>query len=122
MLATLLYYLEDRAMSTTDIPAAIQAFIDSTNRGDSEAFTAAFTHDAHLDDWGRKFTGHEGIRDWNRTDNIGVREHFEFLGIEPGSSPDSYVVRLTVTGDGFNGTGRMTFQLRDGLIASLRIS
>jgi len=29
---------------------------------------------------------------------------------------------LTVTGDGFNGTGPMNFELRDGRIASLRIS
>jgi hypothetical protein len=109
-------------MSTTDIPAAIQDFIDSTNRGDSDAFAAAFTHDAYLNDWGREYVGHDGVRDWDRTDNIGVREHFELLGIEPGTSPDSYVLTLTVTGDGFNGTGRMTFRLRDGLIASLRIS
>jgi hypothetical protein len=31
-------------------------------------------------------------------------------------------VTLTVTGDGFNGTGPMNFGLRDGRIASLRIS
>jgi hypothetical protein len=29
---------------------------------------------------------------------------------------------LTVTGDGFNGTGPMNFELRGGRIASLRIS
>jgi hypothetical protein len=31
-------------------------------------------------------------------------------------------VTLTVTGDGFNGTGSMNIELRDGRIASLRIS
>jgi hypothetical protein len=39
-----------------------------------------------------------------------------------GAAPDSYVVALTVTGDGFNGTGSMNFELRDGRFASLRIS
>ena len=62
------------------------------------------------------------MRDWNRTDNIGVRSHFEFVSGEHGSGQDSYTVTLTVTGDGFNGTGPMNFELRDGQIASLRIS
>jgi len=39
-----------------------------------------------------------------------------------GGEPDTYVVTLKVTGDGFNGTGPMEFVLRDGRIASLRIS
>jgi len=62
------------------------------------------------------------VRDWNRTDNIGVRSHFEFVSAEPGGTEDGYTVTLTVTGDGFNGTGPMSFELRDGRIASLRIS
>jgi hypothetical protein len=43
-------------------------------------------------------------------------------GAQPGTTPDSYVVTLTVTGGGFNGTGPMNFELRDGRIARLRIS
>ena len=62
------------------------------------------------------------MRSWNRTDNIGVRSHFEFVRAEPGDAPDRYVVTLTVSGDGYNGTGPMSFELRDGLIVSLRIS
>ncbi|SIN41280.1 nuclear transport factor 2 family protein [Micromonospora cremea] len=109
-------------MTTTDTPAAIRAFIDATNTGDSEAFAAAFTDDAYLNDWGREYRGRDGVRDWDRTDNIGKQSHFEVVAIEPGSDPDSYVVTLTVTGNGYNGTGPMTFHLRDNLIASLRIS
>ncbi|PWR05539.1 ketosteroid isomerase [Micromonospora acroterricola] len=109
-------------MATTDIPAAIRAFIDATNHGDPEAFAASFTDDAYLNDWGREYRGRDGVRDWDRTDNIGKQSHFELVGIEPGPDADSYVVTLTVTGKGHNGTGPMTFHLRDGLIASLRIS
>ena len=109
-------------MELTDTPAAIRAFIDATNAGDSDAFVAAFTPDATLDDWGRKFTGHAGVRSWDRTDNIGVQSHFDLLAIEPGQDPDSYVVTIRVRGNGYNGTGPMTFRLRDGLVASLRIS
>ncbi|MEV1331358.1 nuclear transport factor 2 family protein [Micromonospora costi] len=109
-------------MTTTDLPGPIRSFIDATNRGDSDAFVAAFTDDAYLNDWGREFHGHDGVRSWDRTDNIGVQSHFDLVGIEPGTDPDSYVVTLTVSGNGFNGTGPMTFQLRDDRIASLRIS
>jgi hypothetical protein len=109
-------------MTTIEIPAAIQTFIEATNRGDGEAFAAAFTHDADLNDWGRAYHGRNGVRAWDRTDNIGVQAHFDLDAIKPGSSPDTYVATLTVTGNGHNGTGPMTFRLRDGLIASLRIT
>ncbi|WP_053847109.1 nuclear transport factor 2 family protein [Streptomyces sp. NRRL B-24085] len=108
-------------MSSTALPSAIRTFIDATNSADSEAFVAAFTADARLNDWGREFHGHDGIRDWDRTDNIGVQSRFELLGLEPGDDPDTYVVNLRVSGNGYNGTGPMVFRLRDGLIADLRI-
>jgi ketosteroid isomerase-like protein len=109
-------------MTAPDVPAAVRAFVDATNRGDSEAFVAAFTDDAHLDDWGREFRGREGILGWNRTDNIGVAARFELIDAKPGPEPDSHVVTLKVTSNRHNGTGPMTFRLRDGLIADLRIS
>ncbi|MEU9239180.1 nuclear transport factor 2 family protein [Streptomyces shenzhenensis] len=109
-------------MTAIETPAAVQTFIEATNRGDAEAFAAAFTHDAYLDDWGRRYHGRDGVRAWDRTDNIGVQAHFELDAIEPGPSPHTYVATLTVTGNGHNGTGPMTFGLRDGLIASLRIT
>src|SRR5690348_18466263 len=108
-------------MTENHLPAAIQNFIEATNRGDSDAFVAAFTTDAYLNDWGREFHGHEGVRSWDRTDNIGVRSHFDLVGVEPGDRPDTYVVTLAVSGDGYNGTGPMRFELRDGLIARLTI-
>ncbi|HEX4688469.1 MAG TPA: nuclear transport factor 2 family protein [Nocardioides sp.] len=106
-------------MTTT--PDPIQAFVDATNRGDTDAFVAAFTLDAHLDDWGRSFHGHDGVRSWDSTDNIGVQSHFEILEITPAPADHAYVVNIRVTGNGYNGTGPMTFRLRDDLIADLRI-
>ncbi|MFG6444723.1 nuclear transport factor 2 family protein [Microbacterium sp. P07] len=109
-------------MTTTALPDAIRAFIDATNSGDSDAFAAAFTEDAYLEDGGRGFHGRDGVLSWDRTDNIGKRSHFDLVGIEPGSHSDAYVVTLTVSGDGYNGTGPMVFELRGGLIARLIIS
>ncbi|WP_306366745.1 nuclear transport factor 2 family protein [Nocardiopsis sp. CC223A] len=106
----------------TDLPAPIRAFVGATNAGDAEAFAAAFTEGAHLNDRGREFHGRDGVRSWDRTDHIGKRSHFEVVSAGPGPDPDSHVVVLTVTGDGCNGTGPMTSRPRGGRIASLRIS
>lgn len=105
----------------TSTPDAIQAFVDATNQGDSEAFVAAFTDDAHLDDWGRSFEGHDGVCSWDTTDNIGVQSHLDLLGVQPGATEDEYVASIRVSGNGYNGTGPMVFRIRDGLIAELRI-
>jgi len=102
------------------LPAAIQAFVDATNAGDREGFVAVFTEDAYLNDWGREFHGHDGVASWDSTDNIGVNSHFEVRGVE--KRGDEFVVRLVVSGDGFNGVGTLTFRLAGDKIASLVIS
>jgi hypothetical protein len=109
-------------MASAPLPAAMQAFIDATNAADSDILAAAFTPDAFLSDWSRGFHGTKGVRVWNRTDNIGVHAHFDLVSATPGEQPDSYIVTLTVSGDGYHGTGPMHFELRDGFIARLIIS
>ena len=109
-------------MSETSMPPAIRAFVDATNRGDSEAFVAAFTDDAYLNDWGREFHGREGVASWNETDNIGKQSQFDVHGIVEGRKPDQYLLTLTVSGNGYNGPGTFTFDLRDGLIARFLIA
>jgi hypothetical protein len=108
-------------MTDQPIPTAIQVFVDTTNASDSEGCVAAFAPDVYLNDWGREFHGRDGVAAWDRTDNIGVQAHFELLSVTPGGEPDSYTAVLTVSGNGYNGTGPMAFQLHDGLIATLRI-
>ncbi len=108
--------------TNSPVPAAIAGFIDATNTADPDAFIAAFAPDAVLDDWGRTFAGRDRIQAWDRSDNIGVQAHFELLAIEPGTDPDTWIATLRVSGNGYNGTGPMTFRPRDGLIAGLTIS
>lgn len=108
-------------MSEIELPAPIRAFVDATNAEDDAAFVAAFTEDATLDDWGREFSGHAGIASWNATDNIGVHARFSVVDVQAGDAPGAWTVTLTVTGDGHNGTGPMTFMVRDGRIARLVI-
>jgi len=110
---------KEHSMST---PAAIRAFVDTTNKADDEAFVNVFTEDAFLDDWGRRFHGHEGVASWNKTDNIGVQAHFELEKVEPAGEPDTYNVTIKVRSHRFNGTGTMAFVVRGDKVASLVIS
>lgn len=103
------------------IPSPISAFIDATNAADPDAFVAAFAEDGSLDDWGRVARGHDGIRAWDRTDNIGKQSRFELVDITEGDGSETYLVHLKVTGNGFNGTSPFRFTLRDGLIESVVI-
>ena len=107
---------------TCSAPAPLQAFIDATNSGDSAAFVALFTDDAVLDDWGRVFRGRAGVASWDRTDNIGKQSHFELVDLERTDDPNRVTATLKVSGNGFNGTGPMTFEFRDGRIARLVIA
>ncbi|MFJ9351197.1 nuclear transport factor 2 family protein [Streptomyces sp. NPDC101237] len=109
-------------MTEISLPAPIKEFVDATNRGDSAAFVDAFTSDPVLEDWGRVFVGRDGIAAWNHSDNIGKQSRFEVLAAEPGSDPDIYVVTLRVTGNGYNGSSPITFQLREGRIDRLTIA
>lgn len=109
-------------MSTPALPGPIQAFVDATNAADTDAFLATFTPDAVLDDWGRVFSGREEIGQWNQTDNIGKQTRFEVISTATGPDPGSHVVTLRVGGNGHNGTGPITFRVRDDLISGVVIS
>ncbi|MQY40210.1 hypothetical protein SRB17_82410 [Streptomyces sp. RB17] len=50
-----------------------------------------------------------------------MQAHFELIDVVAGPDADSCIVTLKVTSNRYNGTGPMTFRLRDGLIADLRI-
>jgi ketosteroid isomerase-like protein len=105
-----------------DVPAAILAFVATTNAGDSAAFVAAFTEDAFLSDWGREYRGHEGIASWDSTDNIGRRSHFELLGVKPGTGDHQFIATVVVSGDGYNGTSDLEFTVRADRVARLVIA
>ena len=102
------------------VPPPIQRMVDATNAGDTAAFLDCFTTGAFLSDWGRDFTGRDGIARWNETDNIGVHSRLEAVRLEP--KGDTYVMTVAVSGGGFNGEGTMTFTLSGDRIARLIIS
>ncbi|MDG4825407.1 nuclear transport factor 2 family protein [Asanoa sp. WMMD1127] len=103
---------------TEQPPAAISALIDATNAGDTDAFVAAFTDDAYIRDGSREFTGHDGVRSWDSTDNIGVGMHFDLLGWRS-TGADTWVVTIRATSRRFNGTGDLHLTVRGDRIARL---
>ncbi|GAA4669378.1 YybH family protein [Frondihabitans cladoniiphilus] len=105
-----------------ETPLAIHTFIEATNREDTDAFLASFSDDAVLDDWGRVFTGRDGIASWNDSDNIGKHSRFDLVEIVVGTTPDQFVVTIDVSGEGYNGLGTLTFTVAGERVTSLVIT
>ena len=108
------------ASAEIELPPAIRAMIEATNRADVEGFLDAFAADAVLDDWGRTFTGRSEIAGWNERENIGVKSHIEVTGVQ--RDGDRVRVGVAVSGDGYNGGGAMTFTLAGDKIARMVIT
>lgn len=102
------------------VPAPIARMVERTNAGDTPGFLDCFALDAFLSDWGRDFSGRDGVARWNETDNIGVKSHLRIVGVAPEGG--TYRVTVAVSGGGFNGEGTMTFTLGNDLISRLIIS
>ncbi len=98
---------------------AVERLISATNSDDSEAFLTAFAPDATLIDFGRQFRGHEQIARWDRQENIGTQNRLSVKHVEMGPP---MLVRVAVSGKGYNGDGSFEIELTDGLISRLSIT
>ena len=94
-----------------ELPAPVREAFEATNAGDLEGFTAAFTDDGVLDDWGREFHGRDEIALWSRAESIGVQQTFEVTASRV--IGDDVVVTADVGGGGFNGPSTFTFRLSE---------
>jgi uncharacterized protein (TIGR02246 family) len=107
-----------RAMSELEKP--IQTMIDATNNGDSEAFLGVFAEDAVITDWGRTFSGKTEIARWNDDENIGTQNRIRVTDVK--RVGDSVNVGVEVAGSGYNGSGRMIFEIDGPHIKRLLIT
>jgi hypothetical protein len=100
----------------------VRILIDAADRGDTDAFLAAFTpHRGVVDDWGRKFHGPEEIRRWSDAEFIGKRVTLRVIHFY--STDDAEIVVIAqVGGDGFNGPSTFTFRVADSKITEMRIT
>jgi hypothetical protein len=103
-----------------ELEPPIRAMFDATNRGDSASFLDAFADDAVVDDWGRTFTGRAEIAGWDERENIGAHSHIDVTSVQ--RDGDRIRVGVSVSGDGYNGGGAMTFQLDGDKIARMVIT
>jgi hypothetical protein len=104
----------------SELETPIQTMIDATNRGDSEALLSVFADDAILTDWGRTFTGKSEIARWNSDENIGTQNQIRVTGVE--RSGNSVNVSVVVTGNGYNGSGSLIFEVEGQSIKRLLIA
>lgn len=125
-LITIIYAKESYVMTSKnkkmDIPIAIQNFVDATNEGDSKKFVNTFTNDSYIRDWFSTYKGYEGVSSWNRSDNIGKNTSFDILAIKDTEVKNEYILKVKVSGDGYNGVSDISFTIRDSLIWKMIIS
>ncbi len=102
-----------------DIPPAVDAVIAAINRGDSDAFLAAFADDGAVDDSGSIYSGYHEIAEWNAREFIGAGGHLTVKKTERSRE------RIVVTGDWkssfLTGPSRMEFSVRGDKVSLLRI-
>ncbi|NAS26857.1 nuclear transport factor 2 family protein [Herbidospora sp. NEAU-GS84] len=99
---------------------AIQQMIDATNRGDGDALLGAFAEDAVVNVFGRTFEGRDRIAEWNAQELIGA--HTEIVVTGARTTGESTTVAVTVSGEGYNGPGTLTFRTHDTLIDRLDVT
>ncbi|MFC9691627.1 nuclear transport factor 2 family protein [Kribbella sp. NPDC056951] len=103
-----------------EIPAAVQRALTAIDQQDNDAFVAAFAADGYVDDWGRQFRGHDGIRSWSDNELIGKRATFTDTRVSTPGNPITLVTQ--VGGDGFNGPSHFTFDIQGDQLASMTIT
>lgn len=103
----------------TELDPAVRRALEATNADDPGAFVAAFAPDGVVDDWGRRFVGHEAIASWDAGENTGVRARFEVLAVRQEGAGQAVDVR--VSGGGFTGPSTFVFETAGGQITSMTI-
>ena len=102
-----------------ELEGPVRAFIEATNAEDRPSLLEAFAEDGRLTDFGRTFAGRAAIGGWSDNENIGVHSRFRVTGVT--RSAEEVIVRVDVSGDGFNGSSHFRFELGDGGIKAMTI-
>ena len=97
----------------------VARLLQAANDHDTDAFLASFTADGVVDDWGREFTGAEGIQGWSDREFIGVDVALTVTDVT--IDGDVTTVAADVGGSGYNGPSHFMFTVRDGLVSRMMI-
>ncbi|WP_192931224.1 nuclear transport factor 2 family protein [Gemmobacter serpentinus] len=107
-------------MSDPVLPPILDRFVSAVNAGDTPGFLACFTADGVVDDWGRAFHGHDGIRRWSDGEFIGAKGTLTVESLSTKGGVE--VMKANWASRVFTGDSTFRFRLRDGLIVEMKIS
>ncbi|MCC8929811.1 nuclear transport factor 2 family protein [Rhodococcus sp. I2R] len=103
---------------SVELPGPVRAAIDAVNANDFSAFSASFTSDGVVDDWGREFRGAD-IRSWSDAEFIGKNATLAVDSVEVVGADVTVIVQ--VGGDGFNGPSTFIFTVDGDLVSAMKI-
>ena len=97
----------------------IQAVIDATNKGDNNAFVAAFTKDGAVNDWGEVHNGRAAISTWDKAENTGAGVKLRVTGVS--RLAGEVLVLLEITRDEEKSSGTFSFRLTGNKVSSMEV-
>jgi hypothetical protein len=105
-----------------DIPSFIKNWIAKSNAYDTDEYLKCYQEKAVLDDpsVGRKFTGHEGIREYFISYFIGYNTQTRLVKLNCGDNEAHLEVEFTGTFPEGKIGGTFDFNFKDGKIASVK--
>jgi len=103
----------------SELPEPVAAALKAANDNDTDAFLAALTPDAVVDDWGREFRGPDAIRGWSDNEFIGVEVSLDVKSVDQQGTATA--VTADVGGKGFNGPSTFTFDVDGDRVARMTI-
>ena len=102
-----------------EVPAPVAAFVKAINSADTETFVSLFASDGLVDDWGTKYPGREGVRQWAGSDAIGA--HAKMTLLTASTEGEATTVRFDWRSRVFNGESTGIFVVRGGQLHSFTI-
>jgi hypothetical protein len=102
-----------------DVPAPVAAFVKAINSADTEAFVNLFTADGLVNDWGTKYAGPDGVRQWAGSDAIGALAKMTLLTAS--TEGETTTVRFDWRSRVFNGESTGIFVVHGGQLHSFTI-
>lgn len=110
---------ETAAMPMHLLPALVASLVDAVDRGDTLAFLDLFPADGVVDDWGRRFFGHQAIRNWSDKEFIGARGKLTPQKVTVSGS--TVTVDAGWKSDLYSGDSRFVFVLEGDKVREMRI-
>lgn len=104
----------------TNLPATIENFIKVVNVGDNEKFLSFFDKEKGvINDWGRKFVGHQAIKGWSDKEFIGAKGKMTPTKVE--KNGEEYKVFADWKSNFYSGASLFIFTLDGEKIKEMRI-